>query len=213
MLGPLFLGIALAHAAPLAFGHGGDPTLLVGAIEYGIIGLAIGGYALDRVYAKRIFDVTATTLALANVSPLGARRTVWSRERVIDIKLLPDGRTLFLRISGIAIVEFQVSPNPEVAAFVAETLREAVFRMEFVPSPPEHGGESQMPGTPLQRRVRLTAITLAALAAVTALVIGVRDWIGWPNAPSGPLYTVLGAVIAAVACGLYFGTQEREYYL
>jgi hypothetical protein len=140
------------------------------------------------------------------------RRRSRPRSAVSEIRLDSNRAKLLVRVSGVAIVEFYLGPNPALNAFVATTLNDALQSPVIgAAAAPDHSSETSFdhpvdaPTKPASKRYRRL---LLSLAAVLVLAGAVMMFLPFPWPVIG-IYVLLGSVAPV---GIALGTQDKEFY-
>jgi hypothetical protein len=184
----------------------GDGGLLPGMLSnvacYGIALLGVLLLAYARLHRWTTFTVTADRLLLnMRTASRGGRTTSWPRGRIGQVRALTDRGKISIQIISEDLLEVFVSPKESEIRLVARTLDEALAtKLE-----PSQAVSSPAPARPVvPRRARKWRPVEIAVAMVGAVIFMASIYI-----PA--LFFVM--VVAAIPLGLWFGTQDKEYYL
>ena len=128
-VGPAVLAFLVVAGALASFSTGDLAPLLGNMLVYGVALVCVVALAFDRLLRRLVFEVTANEVTVTRVSGFApARRLGWPRHRVARIKINRHNGKLLFWVTGVTIVEWYVSPNRELTAFVADTLADALGR-------------------------------------------------------------------------------------
>jgi hypothetical protein len=185
---------------------GALPALLM----HGVIVAGIVAEALWRLSRRTIIDVTAEELAIAVVNRAGVgRRTVWPRPSINEVKINLSSGKLLIRIPGKDLVEYFISSNAQVTAWVAEKVSAAIFQETFQPV-----GEG-LPFPEVSDKKDPFAVGVA-LGIGGLLLMGAGPIVAVFTSGNRSDWYCLGAcsglAVLVMAAGITAGTQERDFY-
>jgi hypothetical protein len=186
---------------------------VIPALAEVVVGLtivvAMGIYRLRRSIE---FEVTRDALAIRpRRSAGGIRAVTFARADVREVRLNPYNGKLLVRVRGREAMEVFISPNREVAAFVARTL-EGSWGAAAEAEAPLPGvavsGVDRVMGSRASRNVGGALVVGVTLGGVGVVVV---TWVAWPGAV-GQVALAAG-VVAAIVAGFVFGTQEKDVWI
>jgi len=183
----------------------GVDDVMPGLILWSIVLAGWVAYGVVKLHRWRIFTVTASRFVMTTRIGSGRGRTVsWPVGRIANIKRVPAGEHMLVRIIGHDWVEVAVSPDPGVTSFVADILDHALHAgLLPVPIPAAQPGDASKPVEPVQPAGRTSPVggpSMAFLALSFAALCFVF-----------PVFLLI-AVVAAIPLGIWYGTRDREYY-
>jgi hypothetical protein len=175
--------------------------IVINGLLYGT-GL-VGVIGTSWYYARRrvILEVTSEHLTLIVIPPAGSggRSHRWPRGKVGRVGLNASNGKVAIHIVGQDMIDLFVSPNREVANWVAEMVNAAV-----------HGGvhgnvprEMTVPAPPPASKWGLR------IAAGLSIALGLSGVILFLMSYPGALCLMLSA---AIPVGIAYGTQEKDFY-
>jgi len=153
-----------------------------------------------RLHRTLTFTITADTFTLT--THLGRRigRTdSWPRSQIGSAHRNASSGQLIIRITGRDLRDVYVNPNRQVVDFVCAELTQALSATYTDPAPLAPNApipEAQRATRPIIRVSWILSVVVTALFVLTYFV----PWIFWAG------------IVAAIPMGIYFGTQEKEYW-
>ncbi len=201
----VFLGSFVLMASIMSVG---EPAILGGAIEYGIILAIVVVHFAHRLRRHLLFEIDDGSLKLLSVRGMNPKSNrSWPRRDITEVRVITNGK-LWVRAHHRQAAEIYLTPWRNVNESIAAELRAAIAasHAHSAVEKPElwyassSMGEPEMP--PVRKRTLLIiSMVLCALGFLT-LIFGGR-FCG---------LSFFFFVTAAAPAGMALGTQDKDFY-